>query len=326
VEGLAACKAALAEAKEWGSEQLPLLAVGYVGLGQMYYEPHDLAEAKENLLKAETLGRAGGLLEVTWLAYISLAITKQARGDGSVALRYVDLADQIAPRIPWALATAVTARMWIQLSLGQREQAYRFAPQLEALVKGQRFPMERAARCLARIKLEQGFPEEALAVLASLARDGQRSIRFQALQALAHQGSGAQERALEHLGHALSLAAPQGSVTAFLELGKPMAGLLTLALPTLRGHVRRLLDHFGSAAPAPRRPAAGLIDPPSERELEVLRLLAEGVSNEEIAQRLFISLHTAKKHVANLLGKLGAANRTQAVARSRECIHLFSPR
>jgi hypothetical protein len=150
----------------------------------MYDELHDLAEAVENLLKAEALSLAGGLLEVTWLAYISLVMTKQARGDGSVALRYVDLADPISPRIP----------------LGAGDGGHR--PDVDPTLPG-----------------------------------------------------------------------PAGA-------GLPL---------------RTAAVGAGAGPPLPRG-AGGA------------------------------ALHTAKKHVANLLGKLGAANRTQAVARGRQCIYLFLPR
>ena len=84
--------------------------------------------------------------------------------------------------------------------------------------------------------------------------------------------------------------------------------------------VNKLLNVFGSARTAAPPPLSGrnLVEPLSERELEVLRLIAAGLSNREIAGRLVISLSTVKGHTANIFGKLGVKNRTQAVARGRE--------
>lgn len=151
-------------------------------------------------------------------------------------------------------------------------------------------------------------------------------IEIQMLTALALQAQGNTARALTMLGSALALAEPEGYMRLFADEGQPMACLLaqisayTTASP---GYIQRLQAALPSTRPAllvPAQPATPqlLIDPLSAREQEVLTLLASGLSNQQIADHLVISLNTAKRHVKHILAKLAASNRTQAVARARE--------
>ena len=127
------------------------------------------------------------------------------------------------------------------------------------------------------------------------------------------------------LGDALSLGEPEGYIRTFADRGPPMARLLYKA--ATRGiapdYARRLLATFPIAEPEQTDPSKTqaskpeLVEPLSERELEVLQLIAEGLTNQEIASRLFLSLNTVKVHTRNIYGKLGAHSRTQAVARAR---------
>jgi LuxR family transcriptional regulator, maltose regulon positive regulatory protein len=133
----------------------------------------------------------------------------------------------------------------------------------------------------------------------------------------------------------LTLACPQGYVRVFADEGPPMAALLTRLIAAQRagsgfsgfqaavsvplGYLARLRSAFGAEPAAPHTAAVpGLIDPLTSRELEVLQMLAAGKSNQAIAGELVVTLDTVKKHVSHVLGKLGAANRTEAVARARE--------
>jgi LuxR family maltose regulon positive regulatory protein len=124
------------------------------------------------------------------------------------------------------------------------------------------------------------------------------------------------------LERALTLAEPGGLCRIFVDEGPPMARLLDQAVTrgTAVEYARRLLAAFPVAASQiSPRPAAGaeLLEPLSDRELEVLRLIAEGHTNREIASRLYLSLNTIKAHTRNIYGKLDAHSRTQAVARAR---------
>jgi LuxR family maltose regulon positive regulatory protein len=145
------------------------------------------------------------------------------------------------------------------------------------------------------------------------------------LQALASQARGDTDQAMDVLEQALTLAEPGGFIRIFVDEGPPMARLLYEA--ATRGiapdYARRLLAIFPIAEPEQidptktQAPKSELVEPLSEREIEVLQLIAEGLTNSEIATRLFLSLNTVKVHTRNIYGKLGVHNRTQAVARAR---------
>ena len=126
-------------------------------------------------------------------------------------------------------------------------------------------------------------------------------------------------------GRALALAEPEGYVRLFVDEGTPMARLLYEALSReiVPDYVQRLLGAFPADEPVmaeasqPHGPDSELIEPLSERELEILQLIAEGLTNQEIASKLYLSLNTVKAHTRNIYGKLDVHRRTEAVARAR---------
>ncbi len=195
---------------------------------------------------------------------------------------------------------------------------------------------------LARVLLAQQQPDRALRLLAWLHTQatGQPRmgsvIELGTLEALARAACGAQTDALTTLAEALALAGPEGYVRVFVDEGASMAHLLgrltaaqrsgRVALPAAVAphYLDRLTRAFQPRGTRPTSPTdrdtagtAGLVAPLSDRELQVLKLLAAGKSNQEIADELVVVLDTAKRHVGHILDKLGAANRTQAVVRAR---------
>jgi LuxR family maltose regulon positive regulatory protein len=167
--------------------------------------------------------------------------------------------------------------------------------------------------------------------LLTAAEDGGRIgsvIEILVLQALAHEARGDIERALAPLARALALAEPEGYIRTFAGEGAPMARLLSRARAhgVMPAYTGRLLAACGAGAPAGERApsdtrdrsAQPLADPLSERELEVLRLIAEGLSNREIGERLYLALDTVKGHNRRIFAKLGAQRRTEDLSRARE--------
>lgn len=137
------------------------------------------------------------------------------------------------------------------------------------------------------------------------------------LKALTELAQDDQDSALQHVEQALSLAAPQNYRRAFLVEGQAILKLLPGLRPIAPDFVDHLLAAASGGETAPQ-PSDGPYEPLSEREQEVLRLVARGYSNRQIAEALFVTLGTVKKHLNNIFGKLQVNNRTQAVARSRE--------
>ena len=232
------------------------------------------------------------------------------------------------------------ARVWV--AQGKPDEALRWARERGLSVHDElsyfrEFEHVTLARVLiARYKYEQAEESireamELLTRLLSAAEAGGRTgsvIDILALQALAHHTQGNLAAALEPLHQALTLAEPEGYVRVFISEGTPMAHLLSEAAAhgMMPDYVGRLLAAFrveeqqgevtSNSSPGPNSQL--LIEPLSERELEILRLIAQGLSNREIGKRLFRALTTIKGHNRNIFGKLGVKNRTEAVARARE--------
>ena len=159
-------------------------------------------------------------------------------------------------------------------------------------------------------------------------------IETGALRALALAATGDEPGAVTALADALALACPQGHIRVFADEGPPMSALLGRLIAAQRaehararrvplGCLARLQRAFDTgpalAAPVPRATMVpGIVEQLTRRELEVLGMLAAGSPNQAIARELVVSLDTVKKHVGHVLGKLGAANRTEAVARARQ--------
>ena len=144
------------------------------------------------------------------------------------------------------------------------------------------------------------------------------------LQALALQARGEQDQAVQVLCDALALAEPDGFIRTFVDEGLPMVRLLSEAaahgrMPDYIGKLLALLEakEQKSLAASHPSPAQSLIEPLSRRELEVLHLIAQGLSNQEISERLFLALDTVKGHNQKIFGKLQVQRRTEAVARAR---------
>ncbi|MFC1961263.1 LuxR C-terminal-related transcriptional regulator [Chloroflexota bacterium] len=226
--------------------------------------------------------------------------------------------------------SAWQARLWLaqgKLELAAQWAAERTLPPDNELV----FLHEVEDVALARILVAQGKLEEATGLLkrlyevAALGGRTARMIEVLNLQALSSQASNDIPQALVNLEKALLLAEPGGFIRAFVDEGPPLAQLLYEALTNgiKVDYVGRLLAAFPVSeqtltSPSKTQvPEFNMVEPLSERELEVLHLVAEGLTNPEIAAKLFISLNTVKVHTRNINSKLDTHNRTQAVAKAR---------
>jgi len=229
------------------------------------------------------------------------------------------------------MASVDEVRLW--LAAGELEQAIRW---MQALDNSERlaspFARERQEVARVRVLLARGKSNEALSRLVPLlegaAKQGRwgHVIKMRLLEALAYQMDHQEQAALMSLMQAVQLAEPEGYVRSFVDEGPQMAALLsrlrdqqsrrgaTLYLDTLHAAFQQ---ENQSGEPTRHKLKQPLLDPLTERELEVLSLLARGASNSEIAQRLVLTVDTVKRHVTHIFSKLEARNRVQAVERAR---------
>ena len=327
---------ALGFAAERGDVSLPATGEVQVAMGELLYEWDDLDSAEGRLTEgvrlAERTGQLGSLVD----GYVSLSRLKQAQGDTAGALEAAREAERLA-RSAGVGQFIVEATAWkSRLHLAQGELVAATSD-WERVSVGDEVPIfvresEQVAR--ARLLVARGEHDEALGLLADLREAAQaagrtgREIEILALGALALQAKGEKERAVGTLAQALALAEPEGYVRTFVDESSPMAKLLSEALevrqrdrldpPVPAHYLRKLLaaleQGVASATPSGRE----LLEPLSERELEVLVLLAAGKSNRQIASELFVASSTVKTHIKNIYGKLDVRNRTQAVSRAGE--------
>ena len=271
---------------------------------------------------------------------MTLAWIRQAGGDPAGALEAIGEAVRAEPG-PVGLLNPVPAQhARLLLAQGDLAGAASWA-QEQGLAAGDEpdYPREAGYLVLARVLLAQGLPGQALALLdrlhAAAAAQGRAGsvIEADALRPLALAASGQEAAAVAALAEALTLACPQGYVRVFADEALPMAALAGRLIAAQRsgqaaagvplGYLARLLRAFGPEHAVPdtgpgTAAVPGIVEPLTSRELEVLGLLAAGRSNQAIAGQLVVTLDTVKKHVSHVLDKLGAANRTEAVARARE--------
>ena len=310
----------------------------------MAYQRNELDVALQHVTKGIALCRQLVYAAPLATGLVTLAWIRQASGDQPGALDAIGEAGQFAPgpAVNGLLNPVPAERARLLLAQGDLAGAARWTKEKGLGADDEpRYPSEPEHLLLARVLLAQQRPAEALALLdrlhaAAVAQDRVGSvIEAGALRALALAACGQDADAVNALADVLTLACPQGYVRVFADEGPPMAALLTRLIGAQRagqaaarvplGCLARLQRAFdvGRTGPGPRSGTApvavpGLVEQLTSRELEVLTMLAAGRSNQAIAGQLVVTLDTVKKHVSHVLGKLGAANRTEAVTRARE--------
>jgi LuxR family maltose regulon positive regulatory protein len=324
---------------------LPPAGIAHVDIAEVRYERGELDAALDHATRGVALSRQLGWARQLAAGLAILAWIRQAQGDRAGALEAIAEAERVqpSPAVVGVFNPVPAVRARLALADGQVGEAARWVQEwgLDADDEPS-YPREREYLVLVRVLLAQQAPERALGLLARLhalaAAQGRTGsvIEVRTLQALALHASGDQAAALAALAEALALGAPEGWLRVFLDEGPPMAALLrqllagrrqgqvALAEAAPREYLARLAEAFGQAGLPVRPPVgrgvvvAGLVEPLTARELEVLQLLAAGVPNRAIAEQLVVTPETVKKHLSHLFAKLGVANRTQAVARARQ--------
>jgi LuxR family maltose regulon positive regulatory protein len=327
-QALQLCQDGLELIARRGWHHFPAVGILDVTFGDLLRERNELSAAAEYLEKGIKLGQAGGHPHILIIGHVWLAWLHQTQGDVTASQEAIRAALQLVQHHQvsrvWPLPSAACcqARLWI--AQGNLAAASRWAQTggLNPAETPISYLDEVENLTLVRLLIAQDNLEAAEARLfrlhqgaAAAGRNGSL-IEILILQALTFAAQKRDDEALSVLAQALKLAEPEGFVRMFLDEGAPMAALLrqavTQALHT--PYALSLLEALGETATAPQP----LVEPLSERELDVLRRVAAGYSNKEIAQDLVVAVSTVKRHLSNIYGKLEVGNRTQAVGRARE--------
>lgn len=355
-EAIQVYQTALKLAETHGVENIT--AHHHLGLGLLYHEMSENEYAANHLQKSFELGRQTPIVDWAYRKSLAQALLKESEGDFDAALELLDEAQRYYIRSPipnLRPVNAMKARIYLQQNRLDKAQAWVTKSGL-SLLETPDYLHEFERLTLAKIALAEYQHDQneqhILDVLKSLDAQlklAQKQNRLQSqieillLLAFAYQARGESAQAQSPLEQALKLAEPEGYVRLFVNEGEAMRLLilnfrhrareaLTLEkIPKpLLGYVDRLLTAFSQSVQVQHpkskipfghdvvNPNSEMIDPLSERELEVLHLIAQGLSNQEITQKLVVALSTVKGHNLRIFAKLQVKSRSEAVARARE--------
>ena len=290
----------------------------YLGLARIHYEWNDLNTALEFGEQGLELTRHSESIDSFASYKIIHARLMFAGGDWQEAESELNEAEEYVQRNHFEFRMPGIAEEQIRILLQKKGDP---AAAME-LAEKYNLPLSRA-----RIHLHQNNPSRALEILGPLQIQmesaGYRDelLKTFILQALSHSANGAKDKAADHLADAMTLVEKERFIRTFLDEGKAMASLLSEALVkrTVPKYTEKLLDAFISKDQSDGKGVKSVLPEfLSERELEILTLIAEGLKNKEIGEKLFISLNTVLYHTKNLYGKLGVNKRTLAIAKARE--------
>ncbi|HSJ55331.1 MAG TPA: LuxR C-terminal-related transcriptional regulator, partial [Anaerolineae bacterium] len=326
---------------EANKEHRDARALVEAGIADVLCEWNDLDAALAHLAQGLALLPLWAKVDDLILAYVTLARIRLAQGNRTDAAEAVDKARHLVQTsgvFSEARHAVESAQVKLWLAQGDLQAAHSWAAiQAERLTSDDplRFENEPAHIARARVFIAQQQPDEAIGLLSRLEeaarRDGRtgRAIEIALLRALALNQVGDSKGAVLALTKCLSLAEPEGYVRLFLDEGQPAQMLLAQWLAhagagPVRDYVLRLLSQFhaepyaAAAVQGKASPGGSLVEALSQRELEVLHLMALGKTNQQIARQLVVAPGTVKAHTASIYHKLDVANRTEAVARARE--------
>ncbi len=325
---------------------LPFVGRLYTGLATLMYQWNDLAQATKYATDGIKLGEQEQESSTLTGGYLILAHLKQAQGDNDGTLETLQKARHFAqryggPRYLFTQVATYQARVWLAQGNLSAVASWVHEQNLSLSPLPTPIPYLRETEYLVLVRLllaqwQQQAGEPLLSIDSPLAtalnileqiltsaqesRRTDRLIEVFVLRALTLQAQGKTKDALPALQDAFALAEPEGYIRLFVDEGPMMADLLRQAntKKIAPKYVPKLLAVFNQSGPSPTPQSDMLLDPLSERELEILRLIATGMSNRELAEELVVTVGTAKWHLNNIYSKLAVRSRTQAVARARE--------
>jgi LuxR family maltose regulon positive regulatory protein len=333
-QALTICEQQVQLADDCGLSQTAL-AGGFLAIwGEVQAEFGDLAGGVERSKRGVAMAESGEDTVVLGWSYLCLMRVLLTSGDVTGAKALVQRVENKRGKSdvpPWITRMMAGWQVRLWLAQDNMEAAAQWMAERALDTDGELpFLREFEDVVVARILIAQGRLDEATVLLQRLLEAAEAGGRISSLieilmlQSLAFAAQGAMGQAMISLEKALIAGEPGGFVNTFVDEGPPMAQLLYKAATAgiAPEYARRLLSAFPVAepghakSPETQAPQTQLVEPLSERELEILVLIADGLTNPEIASRLFLSVNTVKAHTRNIYSKLGVHSRTQAVARA----------
>jgi LuxR family maltose regulon positive regulatory protein len=324
--------AAIQERENWGRLPLPLIGWVYIRMAELLYEWDELAEAWDHLSRGLERAELGGDVRSMIAGYLIAGRLKLTEGDLKGAADYLEKARPHVESAQFSHWISRFERFQLELWLAQdrlRTAVLWSDEMLQEDTLNERSEGEVTQLAMTRVLIVKGdMPslERALSLIRSLLQtaeaEGRIGIMIEALalQALAYERRGQAGSSMSSLERALRLAEPEGYLRLFVDLGLPMGRLLQegRSRGVMPDYVETLLAAFEGDLSSPALACHTLVEPLTGREEEVLKLLAAGLTNHEIAHELVVSPETVKKHASSIYGKLGVSSRTEAAARARE--------
>jgi LuxR family maltose regulon positive regulatory protein len=306
----------------------PLSGIAHAGLGAILYEFNELAKAYTSLIRGNELAQKWDHWETLTAGYLTLGRLRAAQQDWDGAHQLLQELRDLLPELhaPWGQTLIDAHQAWLWMRRGKGNLVSTWIQQTDLDADSEIvYLREGELVILARGLLAMNKLPEATGLLRRLCRATEqggrigRLIECLSLLALALQDQHEQQVALSHLQRALVLAQPEGYIRLFVDEGQAMQAMLLQLqpnAPNLDEYIDDLLGAFPRETPPD--PQSALVELLSDRELEVLRCIAAGMTNQAIADQLFVSINTVKSHVRHIYGKLGVSNRTQAASKARE--------